>query len=129
MSERRASLQRGHNLGRLVVVGRRGLGSRFGSRVGGRLNLNAVVRSTFESAVGRMSSKSESSACDISGLIEAKVLERSSVPYRCFTRPGKSGCMRQVSMTILSRIGDISSPWCVMKRLANNRLNCLLQRT
>ena len=49
------------------------------------LNLEMAVRSTFESAVERNSLSNESKDCEISGLREASILERSSVPYLCFT--------------------------------------------
>ena len=44
------------------------------------VNLAAVVRRTFESAVEQISSKRESKACEISGFKEASVLDLNSVP-------------------------------------------------
>ena len=80
-----------------------------------RLGLESVilasVRITCAVSADAISSISDSSACDISGLIEASVLDLSSVPYRCLISLGNAGLIshNQVSTTIFSSDGDISS--------------------
>ena len=80
-----------------------------------RLGLDSVildsVRITCAVSADATSSRSDSSACDISGLIEANVLDLSSVPYRCLISLGSAGLFsrNQVSTTIFSNDGDISS--------------------
>ena len=79
-----------------------------------------MVRVTL--VVARISSSKDWRACEISGLIEATVRERSSVLYRCFTSFGRSGCTsrNQVSTIKFSKVGVNSSssvksaPWCCM---------------
>ena len=63
-----------------------------------RLGLESVildsVRITCAVSADAISSRSDSSACDISGLIEASVLDLSSVPYRCLISLGNAGLIR-----------------------------------
>ena len=56
------------------------------------------------------SSRRDGKAREISGLMEARVRERNSVPYRCLTSLGSFGLINrsQVSTTKFSREGDIS---------------------
>ena len=69
---------------------------------------------------GRCETSNEVRAWDISGLMEAKVRDLSSVPYLCFTSLGNSGWMSwsQVRTTKFSNVGVNSSssvtrsPWC-----------------
>ena len=49
---------------------------------------------TFVSLFARISSIRLSSACDISGFKLSRVLARKSGPYFCFTRDGRSFCIR-----------------------------------
>ena len=80
-----------------------------------RLGLESVildsVRITCAVSADAISSRSDSSACDIYGLIEASVLDLSSVPYLCLISLGNAGLIsrNQVSTTIFSSDGDISS--------------------
>ena len=46
------------------------------------------MRITLASSVALISSSKDWRACEISGLMEASVRERSSVPYRCVTSFG-----------------------------------------
>ena len=57
------------------------------------------------------SSNNAGSASDISGLMEAMVRVRSSVPYFCLTILGNCGCKsrNQVTTTTLTMDGDNSS--------------------
>lgn len=111
LSVRPASLHRGQDFGRLVGARRLGVGCLDVSRGDENLNFDMVVRSTFESLAGRSSSSSESNACEISDLSEARVLERNSVPYLCFTKVGKSEWMSlsHVKTIMSSRLGVSSS--------------------
>ena len=86
---------------------------------GGGRSVEAAVRMAFASYAVWSSSRRDGKAWEISGLMEARVHERNSVPYRCLTSLGSSGLINrsQVSMTKFSREGDISSssvarsPW------------------
>ena len=49
-----------------------------------------AVRITLASSDDRISSSNDDKACDISGLIDARVRVRNSVPYLCLTSLGKS---------------------------------------
>ena len=73
-----------------------------------RLGLLDSVRITCAVSADAISSSSDSSACDISCLIDANVLDLSYVPYRCL---GSAGLIsrNEVSTIIFSRDGDISS--------------------
>ena len=51
-------------------------------------------RKTLASSFVCILSSRESIACEISGLMDDNVRERSSVPYLCLTRAGKSLCNR-----------------------------------
>ena len=84
------SLHNGVCRSRLLRGGLGGRLSRFG------LNDDAI------------SSSNELIACDISSLREAKVRERSSVPYRCLTSFDKTGLIRrnQVRTTKFPRVGE-----------------------
>ena len=117
-SLRPTCLQIGHVF---AVVGRLGVLNDAGCRLENaglcprRLGLESVildsVRITCAVSADALSSRSDSSACDISGLIEASVLYLSSVPYRCLISLGSAGLIsrNQVSTTIFSSDGDISS--------------------
>ena len=74
---------------------------------------------------------SEDRAEKISGLIEAKVLFLSSVPYLCLMRVGRAGLMRwgHNHTMVFSRV-DVSSssscravPWCCIWTPADSRLS------
>ena len=63
--------------------------------------LTAVQR-ILASSEARISSSRESRACDISGLIEVRVRDLNSVPYRCFTSRGRLGCIIWKAVTAKS---------------------------
>ena len=53
---------------------------------------------TLASSVARTSSSKDWRACEISGLMEASVRERKSVPQRCFTSFGRSECTSSIQV-------------------------------
>ena len=123
--------------GRLVLLHK---GHDFGLRWGiGRLGLRYGVCLPFvdsdliplTSPVVWISSIRDCSACEISGLIDANVLERSSVPYFCFTTFGRSRWIRlsHINTMVFSTVGESSSsvvglkPQCVMPPSFNNKLS------
>ncbi len=93
--------------------------------------LLGAVRKTFASSLARNSSNRESKAWDISGLMEARVRLRSSVPYLCLTRRGSPGwrSWSQVKTTKFSREGESSSsasgvaPWWVIPLAVVSKLS------
>ena len=107
---------------------RGGIGGRLSRFV---LNEDVSVHITFASSVDEISLSNELIACDISGLREARVRQRSSVPYRCLTGFGRAGLLRrsQVRTTKFSRVGESSSSsvicslWRVMLHLDPRRLS------
>ena len=62
------------------------------------MNNDVLARITFALSVDTILSSNEWFASDISGLREARVRERSSVPYRCFTSFGKAALIRHNQM-------------------------------
>ena len=82
-------------------------------------DVEAAVRMAFASYAVWSSSRRDGKAWEISDLMEARVRERNSVPYRCLTSLRSSGLINrsQVSTTKFSREGEISSssvtrsPW------------------
>ena len=93
----------------------------------------AEARKTLASCEACNSLRRESRASDISGLIDANVRNRSSVPYLCLTKRGSSGWMRrsQISTIKFSSVGEISSsseifsPWCVREQSLVNKLSSM----
>ena len=92
-----------------MAVERLGAGGLFWTHRDDNWDLDIAVRSTFDSAVEHNSSSNESKACEISGLREASVLERSSVPYLCLASFGRSvwTSLNQVRTIMFSRLGSI----------------------
>ena len=92
-------------------LGAAGWGELNCGRVAGGRSLDAVARKTLVSAAVWISSSKESKAWEISDLIDARDRDLSSVPYRSFTRLGRSEWITrsQVSTTMFSRVGGISS--------------------
>ena len=84
-----------------------------------RLLLAAAAHMTLASSTLWSSSSRDSMACEISGFMDARVWERSSVLYRCLTNLGSSGWISfsHMSTMIFSTVGVISSssvswvPW------------------
>ena len=69
----------------------RNLGSFLPDRRGRRKSSATAARRILASSEVRISSRRELRACEISGLIEARVRDLNSVPYRCFTNRGRLG--------------------------------------
>ena len=93
MSGRPACLHRGHDFICLLGLGVVLYGGLYGGLVPlvGLRYLLADARIIFASSEVRISSSRGVRAWDISGLMEARVRDLSSVSYLCFTRLGTLG--------------------------------------